>query len=426
VAASIVAATGGAIGLDRDADAVPPWLQSTNSFEHLITYSISGEVAEIAAATPDGMTLVYTDSEEEEIGFVNITDPSAPTQPWPAVPTDGSPTSVDVTPDGRWALAAVHKEGGDHLLVIRLSDRTAVHQIPLGGQPDSISISPNGRYAAIAIENERPDDEAIPNGEPGFLTILDLVTNKPEKWKTREVELTGIADFVPEDPEVEYVDVNALNVAAITLQENNHIVLVHLPSGRVLNDWNAGTSTHKADLDENGTISFTDTLTGAPREPDGIHWTPLGFLVTANEGDYSGFGPEFHGGRDFTIFNAFGQQVFESKSSMERAVADAGFYNDNRSENGGIEPEGVEVAVYGLKTFLFVGGERCSCVVVYRLELGEDPELIQVLETGDRPEGLVAIPKRNLFITANEDDGDISIFRGIADEAPELPDYPAD
>ena len=34
-----------------------------------------------------------------------------------------------------------------------------------------------------------------------------------------------------------------------------------------------------------------------------------------------------------------------------------------------------------------------------------------MLATGDRPEGLLAIPSRNLFVTANEGDGTISIFK---------------
>ena len=50
-------------------------------------------------------------------------------------------------------------------------------------------------------------------------------------------------------------------------------------------------------------------------------------------------------------------------------------------------------------------------MAVYRLNGNkEKPKFIQILETGNRPEGLLAIPQRRLFVTANEGDGTISIF----------------
>jgi hypothetical protein len=53
-------------------------------------------VAEIVSVTSDGLTLVYTDSPGERIGFVDISDPSNP-QPDGVVLVDGEPTSVTVT-----------------------------------------------------------------------------------------------------------------------------------------------------------------------------------------------------------------------------------------------------------------------------------------------------------------------------------------
>lgn len=34
--------------------------------------------AEIVAASPDGLTIIYTDSNREEVGLVDITDPTSP------------------------------------------------------------------------------------------------------------------------------------------------------------------------------------------------------------------------------------------------------------------------------------------------------------------------------------------------------------
>ena len=127
------------------------------SFVRVATYDVPGQVAEIVASTPDGKTLIYTDSASEEIGFVSITNPKHPTSSG-SLKMPGEPTSVAVTPDGTWALVAVHKSKHDVLVVVDLAPPTIHTTIALGGQPDSVAISTDGQYAAIAIENERDED----------------------------------------------------------------------------------------------------------------------------------------------------------------------------------------------------------------------------------------------------------------------------
>jgi len=382
-------------------------------FDSVVRYAVSGDVAEIVSATPDGGTLVYSDSSVEEIGFVDIVPAATPTE-LGTVAMDGSPTAVSVTPDGTHALVGV-AGGVDELTVVDVATRARVTDLALSGQPDSIAISANGRYAAIAIENER--DEGVngglmPQAPPGALEIVDMV-GEPATWTSRVVDLTGLAGRFPGDPETEFVDIRG-GIVALTLQENNHIVLVRLADGSIVRHFPARRVTHRADLTDNGTVSFTETLSDVRREPDAIHWTPGGRLVTANEGDYDLdlVDGEFVGGRGYTVFGATGGIEFDSGAGLERAANTAGLYNDSRSDNKGTEPEGVEIATFRGRTFLFVGLERANAVVVYRLVgPNERPVLVEVLETGDRPEGLLAIPRRNLFVTANEDDGTIDIFR---------------
>jgi hypothetical protein len=80
-----------------------------------------------------------------------------------------------------------------------------------------------------------------------------------------------------------------------------------------------------------------------------------------------------------------------------------GHYPEGRSDAKGTEPEGIEVGRFGDETLIFVGTERSSFVAVYR-DTGAEPEFLQVLPSGIGPEGLLAIPARNLFVTANEAD----------------------
>jgi DNA-binding beta-propeller fold protein YncE len=386
------------------------------SFERVATFDVPGQVAEIIAATPDGETLIYTDSAGEEIGFVTITEPGHPAASGDSLAMPGEPTSVAVTPDGAWALVAVHGASEDALVVVDLSDRTINTTIALGGQPDSVAISADGRYAAIAIENERDEDVndgAMPQLPPGFLTIVDL-SGEPSKWTTRNVDLIGLAERFPDDPEPEYVSINASNQVAVTLQENNHIVIVDLATGDVVTHWSAGTTTHLADMADDNDIQFVDQIVNARREPDAIAWTPGGRLVTANEGDYDldlSEG-EFSGGRDFTVFSTAGDVQFQPGAALELQAVRHGHYPDERSEDRGIETEGVAVAVYNHRTFLFVGSERGHFIAVYRLDDETNPEFVQLLPTGVGPEGLLPIPQRGLFVTANEEDGTISIFQG--------------
>lgn len=391
-------------------------------FQPVATYDVSGAVAEIVAATPDGRTLIYTDSSEQEIGFVNIANPAAPVEIAP-LPVGGEPTSVAVTPDGRWALVVV--AGPNVLAVVDVATRAIVRTLPVGGQPDSIAISPNGRYAAIVIENER--DESLnsgrmPQSPAGFLVIADLV-GEPAAWSTREVSLLNLAGRFPTDPEPEFVDINARNQAVVTLQENNHIVFVDLTNGAILRHWSAGTTSHAADTKNNGDVQFTDSITSARREPDAIGWTPGGRLITANEGDYSvDLAGQFIGGRDFTVFESDGRVVFEPGAGYEVEAARHGHYPDARSTSKGAETEGLEIGIFDGVPYAFVGSERGHFVAVYRLNNETRPQFHQLLPTGLAPEGLLAIPQRDLFVSANETDGSISIFR--LDRTAITPNYP--
>jgi hypothetical protein len=305
-----------------------------------------------------------------------------------------------------------------------------VAEIPLGGQPDSIKISPDGKYAAIAIENERneglcvggtqdglevDEDECetgggaagvlpqTPYGNPaGFLAIVSL-TGHPSSWFADAVELTGYSAYAPEDPEPEFVDVNSRNEAVITLQENNHIVIVDLAARKVVDDFSARSVTLRGiDANEDDVIALTDTLDDVLREPDAVVWVPgpggVHRIATANEGDL------FGGSRGFTIFRRNGSLVFDSGSSLEELAVQHGHYPESRSENKGTEPEAIEYARFGRDDYLFVGTERGSFVAVYTLDPAGRPQFDQLLPAPLGPEGLLAIPQRNLLVASGEVD----------------------
>lgn len=280
------------------------------------TNRASETVSEIIAANERGNLLVYTDAVLNQIGFVDITKPSQPS-PDGVLAVEGSPTSVDIL-GNQYALVAIDQTSSltapaGELIVVRLSDRTVVAEITLGGQPDSVKISPDGKYAAIAIENQRDETICVGGtsdgqnvssstctsgggllgglpqttfGNPaGYLSIIDLV-GAPSTWTRRDVALTGLAAYAPEDPEPEFIDINPLNRAVVTLQENNHVAIVNLATGAVVSDFPLGSvnltridTKEKPKLD----IALNDSKLSVAREPDAVTWVPVPVADTSSQ-----------------------------------------------------------------------------------------------------------------------------------------------
>lgn len=228
--------------------------------------------------------------------------------------------------------------------------------------------------------------------------------------------------------------------------------------------------------DNDGGIFFNPWPVYGMYEPDGIAVIPHGnvpFVFTANEGDsreYAGFnemnrvnnasfkldpnvftdaslkgnaklgrlnvtktlgdadGNGFYeglyslGARSFSIWNGLtGEQVFDSKNELDKRCAmlppvGPNSYADARSDDKGVEPEGVVIGRVGNNNLLFVGMERSNTVFVYDVTNPTRPVYLQYLATGTAPEGLHFIPAdkspngRSILVVSNETSGDIRIY----------------
>ncbi len=353
--------------------------------------------AEIITASDDGMTLVYSDSPGGGIGFIDITDPAAP-KPAGYVAIDGEPTSVTIIGDKVYTgvnTSESFTNPSGQLVVIDLASKTIDASYDLGGQPDSVAHNAAGTLIAIAIENERDEeinDAAIPQAPSGFVVIFDVAAKT-----LKTVDVTGLADIVPEDAEPEFVAFNANDEIALTMQENNWIVLIDGKTGTVTGGFSAGeVGVTGVDTKNDGRIDFSADKKPVPREPDAVKWLDTDRLVVANEGDWNG------GSRGFTIFNRDGSVAFDSGNALDVNAAQLGHYPDKRNKKG-VEAEGLEVEAFGGQQYIFIAEERSSLIAVYK-DTGATPEFVQSLPSGISPEGLVAIPARNLLATANEVD----------------------
>lgn len=359
--------------------------------------------AEIMTATEDGNTLIYSDSPLGVIGLIDITDPRAP-KPLGNIAMDGEPTTAVV--QGGHAFVGVNTskskaQPSGMLRTLDLASRTVTASCDLGGQPDSVAIAPDGSFLAIAIENERDEelnDGALPQMPAGYLVRLPVKDGAVDCAARQDIALTGLAEIAGEDPEPEFVAINAKGEIALTLQENNYIVLIGA-DGRIVRHFSAGAvDLDGVDTEKDGRIAPTGALKGQLREPDAIAWVDDTHVITANEGDWKG------GSRGFTVWNTDGTIVYDSGTLVDATLMQLGHYPEKRSDKKGGEPEAVITARYGDQPLAFVASERGSLIFVMDMTDPARPRLIQALPSGIAPEGLLAIPQRNLFATANETD----------------------
>lgn len=401
-------------------------------FERVATYPVyqnlpdgvdpkSETVAEIAGVSKDGNTVVYTDGEMQHIGFVDITDPANPMGKGGidlSAKGDAEPTSVAVVHDYVLVVMNTSKDYVDtsgRLDVYRFSDRTLVKSFELGGQPDAIAVSPDKQYAAIAIENERNEDLTpknmregdLPQAPAGFVQVVDLGADVAD-WDITKVALTkengqalpalsNVGIDTPIDPEPEYVAIQKDNIAAVSLQENNGLVMIDLKTKKITKAFGLGKAIIGGlDTKKDGKFDPTGTIIKA-REPDAIAWIDDTYVATANEGDWKG------GSRGWSIFNAkTGKLAWDAGNSFEQLAVRYGFHNEGRAGKKGNEPEGLATATYNGVRYAFVGSERSNFVGVYDLRKPTKPQFLQVLPTTNGPEGLLPIPQRKLFVVASE------------------------
>lgn len=341
------------------------------------------------------------------------------------------------------------------------------------GEPNSYnqagSIDPVGSVSIITV----PDFAVTTIDFSSF-------AGKADKLKAKGFRIFGPNASFAQDIEPEYITISEDSKTAwVTLQENNGIGKVDLVSKTITDIFPLGFKNFNQPQnaidpnDENGVYTPGTWPVRGIYMPDAIRVLTnqnVPYLFTANEGDardYDGFSEEVRvgddeyildptafanpenlkrdnrlgrltvtntlgdvdndgdfdkiytfGARSFSVWNGLdGKLVYDCGNELEQKTAAAGLYDDGRSDNKGVEPEGIELGKVDNTQLLFVGMERADAVAIYKLKSNETaPVYSQILQTGDAPEGLLFVHKddsptnRSLLIVSSEGDGVIKIF----------------
>ena len=333
-----------------------------------------------------------------------------------------------------------------------------------------LTFTPDGRRLLVANEatpvtygarigTTVPRVFGTPALDPaGSVSIIDMKTRTLIKTagfggvpvSGDNVRLNTGMDFEPE-----YIAVSKDGKKAfVTLQEANAIGVLDLKTLSFTKVIGLGAKDfslpgNQIDPSNDGVVSFISPNVKGLYMPDAIAtYERRGktYLVMANEGDFreddgdrsaaSGLGAVAPlatlrvsnadsspsnlyaaGARSFSIRDEDGNLVYDSGDILDKKAAELGIYDDGRSRDKGVEPEGVALLKIAGHTYAFIGLERTlkGAVAVFDIT---DPALStyvdMIVTEGDvAPEGLVAYRHRGDYFLAiaNEVSRTTSLYR---------------
>lgn len=144
--------------------------------------------------------------------------------------------------------------------------------------------------------------------------------------------------------------------------------------------------------------------------------TPLDELRVSNT-DSSAGNLFTAGARSFSIRDANGVLVYDSGEILDREAIAAGIYDDARSRDKGVEPEGVELMEIDGRVFAFIGLERTLQAAIAAFDITDPAHSTFIglmIANGDRaPEGLEGYVLDGQYYLAfsNEGSSTTSVFR---------------
>jgi len=421
---------------------------------------ISTEIVSIQISTK---RLALSCSNEARIDILSIEKPSKPVLLKQFYVSLEEITSIAFHPTENIVAVAVLNhdpfENGK-IQIHNVTTGKVLNILQSGVHPDGLAFSPNGKFLVVANEGEAyryngktyesPEgsvtlvrfDQATPT-ETIQITLEDYshVDGMLKKSHARKLErvviggnskeeiLIPIKDNSPANTEPEYVAFSPdSSKAYVSLQENNGMLIVNTDAAKIEKVFGLGTTTHLADIKDNGKVKFNKTIT-ALREPDGISISPDGgYLLTADEGDTDpkasktlGKNKPKGGGRTMSVFNATtGELIADTANQLDDMAHAAGLYPDGRSDSKGSEPENIVSFEIENDLYAAVGLERANAIALVSLKDPSKPAVLSVVGVDPKagkegqyaPEGLAHYENNghHYIFSANEKSGTMTVM----------------
>jgi len=351
-----------------------------------------GAVPDMLTWTPDGSRLLVANEGERQS---NANNPVGSVSLITVDRTSGFSASTATAGFGAWD----GKEAALRAAGVRIQAGVAAS---VAFEPEYIAIAPNGQFAHVTLQENNAIAELnlqtgqftriLPLGSKDFSqpgNFIDPSDQDGAVGNFRSVPVKGL--YMPDAIASYSAGGQAFFVMA---NEGDAFVddsdIVRLGNAAYVLDPTA--FPNAADLKLNGNLGRLNVLrNGATGElPNG---TPMTEIVTL-------------GGRSFSIRDANGALVFDSGNQLEVAALAAGVYADGRSDDKGVEPEGVALFQLAGRTLAFIGLERTtrSAVAIYDITDPANASFLQLLVSSDssvlRPEGLVAFESGGRYFLA--------------------------
>ncbi|RYD51921.1 MAG: T9SS type A sorting domain-containing protein [Sphingobacteriales bacterium] len=296
-----------------DNDYQAPQSQNRLQITHRGSYKVSGagSSAEITAWDSVSNRLYVVNSLNNKLHLLSFTNPGALT----------AIDSVDMSVYGGGinsvaaykgliavAVEATPKTANGKIVFLDTAGRF-LKEVPAGPIPDMICFSPNGRYVLTANEGEPESDYSV--DPEGSITIVDLqngvqnatavntgfsaYNGQEAVLRSQGVRIFGVNATAAKDFEPEYITVNKTSdTAYVTLQENNALAVIHIPTQTVIAVRALGTVDHSLSgnaldvSDQNNRAVIANWPVRGMYMPDAIASYNVNgqtYLITANEGD---------------------------------------------------------------------------------------------------------------------------------------------
>jgi DNA-binding beta-propeller fold protein YncE len=262
-------------------------------------------------------------------------------------------------------------------------------------EPEYIAVSPDGRRAMVTLQ------------ENNALAELDLQTLQftrilPLGTKDYSLADNGFGSSNAIDPSDQDGGVNFRNVPVKGLYMPDAIVSYAVGGRAFYVMANEGDAfVDDADIIRLGNAAVTLDPTVFPNAAELKLNSNLGRLNIVRDG-VDGTGSITHmteivslGGRSFSIRDEDGNLVWDSGNTLELEAFARGIYADGRSDDKGVEPEGVALFEIAGRTLAFIGLERTTrgAVAIFDITNPYNASFIDMLVSDDasvlRPEGLV-------------------------------------